>query len=37
MQPTGKLKKAVHGWLVAYKLDADTAFYTNEEWRARGE
>ncbi len=37
MQPIEKLRQSVHGWLVEYELDGDTAFFTQAEWRGRGE
>ncbi len=37
MQTIENLRRSVHAWLVDHELNADTRFYTREEWRARDE
>jgi hypothetical protein len=37
MQPIDSLRDSVSGWLARHELNRDTAFYTGEQWRARGE
>lgn len=37
MHPIERLKFGVQEWLIHHELDGDTAFYSPEEWRARGE